>query len=114
MENWRQEKAEILAYHEWVISNAIGERAKFLRDQVAVVAFWRSSGDLAPVVGMVEETLGKSDLYATMSPQMFRGDRLWIVVLYPPVEVVDGYRLASRKREFLAEVENWFLKKETL
>ena len=65
-------------------------------------------------IGMVEEETGPLNpckagaLHATMNPTKWKGERLWVVALYPPVETVDDDKFASKKREILAEVPNWF------
>lgn len=38
-----------------------------------------------------------------------KGERLWVVALYPPVEKVDDDKYASLKREILAEIPNFLL-----
>jgi hypothetical protein len=94
-----------------------------LREQGAVLAFWRSAKDGTPAnggsgparcVGMIEEMKGPlhpckpGALHATLNPAKWKGERLWIVALYPPVVHVDEDKCASLKREILAEVRNWF------
>ena len=110
-------------YLEAVIASTIGERGKRLCEQGAVLAFWRSAKDGKPAnggegaertIGMVEEISGplkpcsKNALHATLNPSKWKGERLWIVALYPPVEIVDQDKMASLKREILAELPNWF------
>jgi hypothetical protein len=67
-------------------------------------------------VGMIEEELGPlrpchaGALHATMQPAKWKGERLWVVALYPPVEAVDDDKFASLKREIIAEiVPNFFV-----
>jgi len=107
-----------------VADGAIGSRAEELRKNGAVIAFWRSGPDGKPVnggsgpprtIGMVEEEAGPllpcqaGALHATMSPSKWKGERLWVVALYPPVEMVDKDKFAAKKREILAEiVPNFF------
>jgi len=44
-----------------------------------------------------------------MKPTAWKGERLWVVALYPPVETVDDNKFAAKKREVLAEiVPNFF------
>jgi hypothetical protein len=111
------------AYLEAVIASSVGERSERLREQGAVLAFWRSAKDGTPsnggdgparVIGMIEEKPGPlrpcqpGALHATMAPHKWKGERLWIVALYPPLEKVDDDKYAALKREILAEVPNWF------
>jgi hypothetical protein len=59
---------------------------------------------------MIEEESGplvpcrRGALHATMSPQKWKGERLWVVALYPPVIHVDDDKMASLKREIIAEI----------
>jgi hypothetical protein len=64
---------------------------------------------------MVEEESGPlypckaGALHATMSPSKWKGERLWVVALYPPIVTVDDDKFAAKKREILAEiVPNFF------
>ena len=118
--------SEAVAYQEAVIAGSVGERGERLREQGAVLAFWRSDiagraanhsqYDAGPErkVGTLEELPGplepctRNALHATLQPAKFKGDRLWIVAMYPPVVRVDNEKMASLKREILAEVPNWF------
>jgi len=87
------------------------------------LAFWRSGKDGKPLnggtgparqVGMIEEEKGPlvpcrpGALHATMSPEQWKGERLWVVVLYPPVVKVDDDKFASLKREIIAEIPNFY------
>ena len=91
--------------------------AKPLDDRVKL-AFWRAQADGRPAnggsgpvrkVGMVEEITGplqictKNALHGTLDPQKWKGDRLFVVALYPPIKEQDD-KLASLKREILAEI----------
>lgn len=107
-------------YLEALLDHVVGaERARRLRESGAVLAYWRSDSEGKPCnsgtggprrVGMIEELKGplvpctKGALHATMQPEKFGGERLWAVALYPPVERVDEEKLASLKREILAEI----------
>ena len=59
---------------------------------------------------MIEEEKGPlkpcqaGALHATMKPQDWKGERLWVVALYPPVVKVDDNKFASLKREIIAEI----------
>jgi hypothetical protein len=44
-----------------------------------------------------------------MKPTAWKGERLWVVALYPPVTVVDEDKFAGKKREILAEIVPNFL-----
>ena len=82
------------------------------------LAFWRSdqsgrpiNGGSGPSVapGLIDEVEGPltlcthNALHATLNPLKWRGARLWVVALYPPVKR-DGDKLGSLKREILCEV----------
>jgi len=114
---------EAVTYQEAVIACSIGERGERLREQGAVLAFWRSAKDGTPAnggggdprtIGTIEEIPGplepctRNALHATLQPAKWKGERLWIVALYPPVTHVDDAKLCSLKREIVAEVPNWF------
>ena len=111
------------AYLDAVMTSRVGERSKTLREQGVMLAFWRSGSDGKPSnggdgpprhIGMIEEISGplkpctRNALHATLNPRKWKGARLWIVALYPPVANVDGDKCASLKREILAELPNWF------
>ena len=83
----------------------------------AILAYWRSHADGTPAnggggtkarVGLVEEISGplaictKNALHGTLDPPKWRGDRLWIIALYPPWQF-QGDKVASLKREFIAD-----------
>jgi hypothetical protein len=107
-----------------VADGAVGDRAAELRKSGVVIAFWRSDKDGKPMnggsgepvtVGAVQEESGPlvpcraGALHATMKPTAWKGERLWVVALYPPVEIVDEDKFAAKKREILAEiVPNFF------
>ena len=106
-------------YLQAVADGAVGDRAPQLRADGAVLAFWRSDKDGKPSnggegparhIGMIEEEPGplkpcqRGALHATMTPEQWKGERLWVVALYPPVETVDENKFASLKREILAEI----------
>jgi hypothetical protein len=110
-------------YWEAAIAQSVSD-AEGRKKAGQVLAFWRSAKDGSPCnsgtggprsVGMIEEVSGPvracsaRALHATMKPSAWKGERLWIVALYPPVIEVDDNKLASGKREILAEVPNWFL-----
>ena len=107
-----------------VADSAVGDRVAELRKNGAVIAFWRSDKDGKPsnggsgqpvTIGTVQEESGPlvpccaGALHATMKPTAWKGERLWVVALYPPVETVDDDKFAAKKREILAEiVPNFF------
>ena len=111
-------------YLQAICDGAAGSRAEQLKADGAMLAFWRSDKNGKPCnngtgpsrsVGMVEEEKGplipcrKGALHATMQPEKWKGERLWVVALYPPVEKVDDDKFASLKREIIAEiVPNFF------
>ena len=109
-------------YARAVIDSSLGSRAADLRSAGATLAFWRSDANGCPAnggsgtkahVGLVEAIAGPLELctpralHATMTPNKWKGERLWIVALYPPI-AVDDDKCGSLKREFLAEIPNWY------
>ena len=110
-------------YLDAVLKHAAGTRFDALEAAGAVLAFWRSGpsgcptnhlGDRTPrSTGIVEQVEGplllcsKQALHATLNPAAWRGDRLWVVALYPPVET-DGDTLGSLKREIVCEIPNFY------
>ena len=108
-----------------------------MRAQGVALAYWRSNSDLTSAnggdggrvmtmraIGQVEVESGyqmdgtppplcvSGTLHASMRPQDWRGERLWVVGLYPPVTVGTGDhegKFGSRKRVLLAEVPNFFV-----
>ena len=106
-------------YLQAVADSAAGDKLPKLKADGAVLAFWRSDKDGRPCnngygparhIGMVEEEDGTRGpcqagmLHATMSPSQWKGERLWVVALYPPVTEVNEDKLASKKREIIAEI----------
>ena len=82
------------------------------------MAFWRSHEDGSPSNGggggprklaQVEEIAGpleictKNALHGTLEPNNWKGNRWWVVALYPPVQK-DGDKIASLKREIIADL----------
>ena len=110
-------------YSRAVIDSVLGRRAVQLRTDGVELAFWRSATNGTPAnggsgepvsVGTIQLESGSKPcergmLHGTLAPESWKGERLWIVALYPPFIHVDGYKIASNKREILAEVPNWFL-----
>lgn len=113
-------KLEDENYREALLRSAVSEKkAKELEQAGAILAFWWSDKDGRPCnsgtggprkVGMIEEEKGplvpcqKGALHATLDPNKWRGERIWVVAMYPPLEHVDSDKIASLKREILAEV----------
>lgn len=107
-------------YREALLKSAVSEKkAKELEQAGAILAFWWSDKDGKPCnsgtggprkVGMIEEEKGplvpcqKGALHATLDPTRWRGERIWVVAMYPPIRHVDGDKVASLKREILADV----------
>lgn len=60
-------------------------------------------------VGLVQEIdgplqlCGNRALHATLMPEAWQGERMWIVALHGEV-IVDSNKVGALKREFLAEV----------
>ena len=90
-----------------------------IRRGASTVAFWRSKSDGTPSngensstaeVGQLQEVPGplrlcsSHALHATMSPEKWDGDRLWIVALWGKV-VYEDDKMGALKREILEEVE---------
>jgi hypothetical protein len=84
----------------------------------ATLAFWRSSTDGRPCnggsgtiakPGLIEEIAGplqlcsRKALHATLDPQKWRGERLWVVALYGEIQSEED-KLGALKREILFEV----------
>ena len=82
------------------------------------MAFWKSNSSGSPAnggsgpareVGTVDEIAGplqlcgKNALHATHSPHIWKGERMWLVAMYPPVQMQEG-KVGSLKREILMEV----------
>jgi len=114
-----------MEYLQAVADSAAGDRAPKIKADGGVLAFWRSDKNGKPSnggggesrkVGTVEElecTLvpcTKSALHATLTPEKWKGERLWVVALYPPVVNVDESKFASLKREIIAEIVPNFYK----
>ncbi len=109
------------AYFAAILESAPGAMAR--QAQGCILGFWRSDEHGQPVngghgtvahVGLVEEVHGPLEictgraLHGTMSPYRWKGCRLWIVALYPPVQREED-KMGSLKREFLAEIPNFLV-----
>ncbi|MCR4319760.1 MAG: hypothetical protein NUV74_05415 [Candidatus Brocadiaceae bacterium] len=83
----------------------------------AVLAYWRSTHEGKPAnggsgtiakVGLIEEIKGPLEictakaLHGTLNPPKWKGEKIWIVALYPPFVIQDD-KIGSLKREFIAE-----------
>ncbi len=105
-------------YHTFVATG--NERAKELEQSGATIGLWRSNADGRPAnggsgepikQGLIQEIPGPLEictqraLHATHHPKQWKGERLWLVALYPPVEVHSD-KMASLKREIICEVYN--------
>lgn len=84
----------------------------------AKIAIWKTNKDATPSnggsggvrkAGDVEEVEGPLEicteraLHATLEPQIWKGERMFAVALYPPV-VGNGEKYASLKREIIMEL----------
>jgi len=84
-----------------------------------VLAYWRSDAAGRPCnggygegveVGTVQETTGPlalgghDTMHATLAPEQWHGDRLWVVAMHGPV-VCSGDKIGALKREIIAEVK---------
>ena len=109
-------------YFAAILSDSVSGRISALLESGAKLAFWRSDSNgkpcnngtgLARTVGMVEELpgplklCGPGALHGTLQPWKWKGERLWVVLLYPPVEESED-KLGSLKREIVAEIPNFF------
>ena len=89
-----------------------------LSDDPRTIALWKSASDGSPAnggrgtvarVGLVEEIsgplalCGPRALHATLQPDDWKGERLWIVALEGEV-IGDANKMGALKREILAEV----------
>ena len=99
-----------------LLTTILGETTRNLPIGVEL-AFWKSNKDGTPsnggsgtpaYVGKVEQVKGplklcsKNALHGTLTPSLWKGERLWIVALYPPV-AFDEDKCGSLKREILME-----------
>ena len=93
------------------------QKAEKIKKSGAILAYWRSTKDGEPAnggsgtkakVGLIEEIPGpikictKNALHGTLNPPKWKGEKIWIVALYPPVVWQDD-KCASLKREFICE-----------
>ena len=89
--------------------------------EATTIAFWRSdktgkpaNGGMAPpvAVGDVHEITGPlrlcsaGALHATMRPEKWQGERLWVVALYGEVAFEDD-KCGALKRQILGEIKDW-------
>jgi hypothetical protein len=96
---------------------SLQDRLSQVRTEGATVAYWRSDakgrpcngGSGKPVEpGTVQELsgplrlCGSGALHATLLPHKWKGDRLWVVALWGPVEEDDD-KMGALKREIIAE-----------
>ena len=88
-----------------------------------MIGFWRSSAAGQPAnggssskkaeVGLVEDIKGPLEictpnaLHATTEPWRWKGERLWVVAIYPPY-IRKEDKIGGLKREILAEIYNFF------
>jgi hypothetical protein len=87
-------------------------------EEGCTAVFWRSDADGKPcnggsgpavTVGMVQEIAGplqvctKQALHGTRSPGEWKGERWWLVALYPPIQEQED-KLGSLKRKILADL----------
>ena len=100
------------------IEKIIGSKKISALKKIGVVlAYWRSTANDEPAnggsgtkakVGLIEEIQGplkictKQALHGTLNPPKWKGEKIWIVALYPPV-VWQEDKCASLKREFICE-----------
>ena len=89
----------------------------------SVIAFWKSDKDGLPInggdrsqtatAGLLQEVPGPlrictdHALHATMKPEKWKGERLWIVALYGEVMWQED-KVAALRREIIGEVEGYW------
>ena len=62
---------------------------------------------------MIEEIPGplaictRNALHATFHPPKHKGERLWVVAMYPPFQC-DEDKLGALKREIICEISNFY------
>ncbi len=111
-------------YWSGVIAAAIDrnpnkDRAETLSRDGCRLAIWRSNQNGTPAnggkgtvaaPGLVETIDGPLELctaralHATLSPEKWKGERYWVVALYPPIAEQED-KMGSLKREILFELE---------
>ena len=103
-------------------SNGWTEKQKIrlgeLMETPSILAFWKSDAKGLPVnggfsnraaaAGIIEEIRGPlrictAGLHATMNPEKWRGERIWVVALHGEAQWQDD-KCASLKREILGEI----------
>jgi hypothetical protein len=62
-------------------------------------------GDVQEIAGPLK-ICTKNALHGTYDPAQWKGERLWLVALYPPIQQ-DGDKIASLKRKIVCEVRGW-------
>jgi hypothetical protein len=92
-----------------------------------IFCFWRSRADGSPSnggkggirkEGQIEEIsgplvmCGPGALHGTFHPVKYSGEALWVVALYPPIEVHDD-KLGSLKRKIICKIPNYWSKNVT-
>ena len=91
-----------------------------VRWEKAKLAFWKSdakglaanggSMDSPAHEGLVQEIKGplaictRRALHGTLEPDKWKGERLWIVALYPPFQIQED-KIGALKREIICEVK---------
>ena len=104
---------------QYAIKHEDKNKLSSLEDQGVLFAYWRSNKDGTPsnggsgtkaVPGLVEEIKGplkictKDALHGTYLPAKWKGDKIWIVALYPPFQFEED-KVASLKREIICEAK---------
>ena len=110
-------------YLNAVLDVVAGSKGLELARKGAELAFWRSTatggsanggkgarretGDVEEIAGPLK-LCGPGALHATLNPRKWKGKRLWVVALYPPI-AYEQDKMGSLKREIIAEVKpNFF------
>ena len=101
-----------------LVGTALATLSPAQREDPRTLALWKSNADGTPAnggrdmvaqVGLVQhvdgplELCGPHALHATLQPEKWKGDRVWIVALEGEV-IGDAAKLGALKREIIAEV----------
>ena len=117
--NWRQKYA--VARSVWMQDKHDRARIAAAEESASVIAFWCSDGNGLPINGgsrdieparpgrtLVSEgplqLCSRGTLHATMKPDNWRWERVWVVALYGPY-VTDGEKYGALRREIIGEIK---------
>ena len=96
------------------------ERFNELTDSGAFLAFWKSAKDGSPAnggkaaesaqPGLVQKIkgplklCGPRALHATLKPEQWKGERLWVVALFGELKFADDDKVGALEREIIGEI----------